>query len=67
MKLAIKLFVGDSIENMRLIESLVEGMDYKTFIDDKRTHNAVIRCIEVIGEATKNIPDTIRQKYSEIP
>ena len=59
MKRAVSLFIGDIIENMRLIESLVEGMEYETFVKDKRTHNAVIRCIEVIGEATKNVPSKV--------
>jgi uncharacterized protein with HEPN domain len=67
MKRAVKLFVGDILENMRLIETLIEGMDFEAFVKDKRTHNAVIRCIEVIGEATKNIPNDVRLKYSSIP
>ncbi|MBN2189149.1 MAG: DUF86 domain-containing protein [Chitinispirillaceae bacterium] len=67
MKRAVKLFIADIIENMRLIESLVEGMDFVSFVKDKRTHNAVIRCIEIIGEAAKNIPDGLRLKYSTVP
>ncbi|MGQ9629902.1 MAG: HepT-like ribonuclease domain-containing protein [bacterium] len=34
---------------------------------DTKTVYAVLRAIEVIGEATKNIPDEIRKKYPEIP
>ncbi|MDD5673333.1 MAG: DUF86 domain-containing protein [Chitinivibrionales bacterium] len=64
---AVKLFVGDIVENMRLVSTLIEGMDFNAFINDKRTHNAVIRCIEVIGEATKNIPDKTRGKYPSVP
>jgi uncharacterized protein with HEPN domain len=67
MKRAVKMFVGDILENMRLIESLVKDMDYTAFIEDKRTHNAVIRCVEVVGEAAKNIPDEVRQKNPTIP
>jgi len=42
-------------------------MTFEDFAKDKKTINAVIRSIEVIGEATKNIPKTIRDKYLSIP
>lgn len=42
-------------------------MDFETFIKDRKTVNAVIRSLEVMGEAVKRIPDEIRSRYSEIP
>jgi len=42
-------------------------MTFKDFAKDKRTINAVIRSIEVIGEAAKSIPKAIRDKYPTIP
>ncbi len=41
-------------------------MDYGEFIKDKRTRDAVVRNLEIIGEAAKNIPDEIKEKYPEI-
>jgi uncharacterized protein with HEPN domain len=45
----------------------VDGMDFSTFEQDKRTHYAVIRALEIVGEATKNIPQDIRDRYPTIP
>jgi uncharacterized protein with HEPN domain len=42
-------------------------LDFDKFAEDQKTYDAVLRCIEVIGEATKNIPNKIRNKYPEIP
>jgi uncharacterized protein with HEPN domain len=43
------------------------SMSYEQFRSDKKTKQAVIRSLEVIGEATKHIPDTFRNKYPAIP
>jgi len=42
-------------------------MAYNEFIKDTKTIYAVIRAIEIIGEAAKNIPEDIRKKYPDIP
>jgi uncharacterized protein with HEPN domain len=42
-------------------------MSYQQFVDDKKTFNAVVRTVEVIGEAAKNVPPTIRARYPAIP
>lgn len=49
------------------IESFVGNMTYEEFIKDRKTLNAVVRSIEIIGEASKNIPETIKAKYKELP
>ena len=41
-------------------------MSYESFINDKKTIDAVVRNLEIIGEATKGIPETIRVKNPEI-
>jgi uncharacterized protein with HEPN domain len=45
----------------------VAGMDYATFAQDKRTAYAVIRALEIIGEAAKRIPEDLRQQYPSVP
>jgi uncharacterized protein with HEPN domain len=45
----------------------IEGMSYEQFISDKKTMKAVLRSVEVIGEATKNVPDDIRARYQQVP
>ena len=49
------------------IESFVDDMTYEEFIKDRKTLNAVVRSIEIIGEASKNIPETMKTKYKVLP
>ena len=60
-------YIQDIIDSIDAIEEFVKGLDYDDFEDDKRTVFAVTRAIEIIGEATKNIPVTLRNKYPQIP
>jgi len=67
MKRESTLYIKDIFENIELAEHFVKGIDYDNFLKDTKTSYAVIRCIEVIGEATKHVPAQIREKYPEIP
>lgn len=46
---------------------LIEGLDYVAFAGDERTHLAVIRCLEVIGEAAKKVPAAFRRRHPGVP
>ncbi len=61
-----KLYLKDILNAIESIEKFVEGMDFEEFKRDDKTSSAVIRKFEVIGEAAKNIPSEIRQKYPQI-
>lgn len=52
---------------MELAEGFVKGMNYEHFVSDAKTNHAVIRCIEIMGEAAKHVPEDFREKYPEIP
>ena len=67
MKRNHKLFVKDILDAIEKIEEFIGNMDFKKFIEDDKTKSAVVRKLEIIGEATKNIPKLIRQKYKELP
>ncbi|MFH0919194.1 MAG: DUF86 domain-containing protein [Fibrobacterota bacterium] len=67
MKRHVKLFVGDMLENIRLAETTIADIDFEAFVSIKEKNYTVVRCIEIIGEAVKNLPEEVRQKYSEIP
>ncbi|MFV1965834.1 MAG: DUF86 domain-containing protein [Pirellulaceae bacterium] len=45
----------------------VKGTDYEHFLLDDKTAYAVVRALEILGEATKRIPAEIRDRFPEIP
>jgi len=67
MKRDISIYLKDILENMKRAERFVKDINYEEFTDDEKTHYAVIRCIEIMGEAAKQIPKSICQKYPEVP
>ena len=60
-------YLKDILEEIKKVSKYIEGMTFKQFRDDEKTIYAVIRAIEVIGEASKKIPDKIRQSQPAIP
>lgn len=60
-------YLRDMLENAQLAIRFIQGMDYETFSRDNKTVYAVIRAVEVIGEAAANVPDEIRSKYPSLP
>jgi uncharacterized protein with HEPN domain len=56
-------FLDDIREAARNIRKYTAGMSYEQFLADRRTRDAVIRNFEVIGEATKNLPDDVKDRY----
>jgi uncharacterized protein with HEPN domain len=62
-----KLFIKDILSAMESIEKFVKRMDFEGFVKDDKTTSAVIRKLEIIGEATKNLPDRLKERYEDIP
>ena len=60
-------YLQDIIDAMADAQSFVQGITYEDFVKDKRTINSVLRSLEVVGEATKNVPDDVRQRFPLIP
>jgi len=60
-------YIQDILDSVNDIENFIEGMSFEEFMRDKKTINAVVRSVEVIGEAVKKIPKTLRDKYPDIP
>ncbi len=61
------IYIKDMLENMEKTERFTKDLNYEDFIRDEKTHYAVVRCIEIIGEAAKHIPEEMRKKYPQIP
>lgn len=49
-----------------LASQFVEGFDYESFRDDLRTVYAVTRCLEIISEASRRLPDDLKARYPSI-
>ena len=67
MKKDLGDYIADILNAVREVEEFTEGMNFETFLTDKKTINAVIRSLEVMGEATKHIPEDVREQYPDIP
>lgn len=60
-------YLRDMVESGQRAVEFVEGMTLDEFQRDIKTQYAVIRALEVVGEAAKQIPPELRTKYSSIP
>ena len=60
-------YVTDIFDATERIEEFVKGFNSKKFKEDEKTIFAVVRAFEIIGEATKNIPAKVKNKYKEVP
>jgi uncharacterized protein with HEPN domain len=67
MKRDVGDYIEDIIDTINKAMNFVRDMDYETFSGDDKTIFAVIRACEIIGEAVKNIPDSIRVKHPALP
>ena len=62
-----KLYLYDILEAIEAIESYTKDIDYEEFANNRLIRHATIKELEIIGEAVKNIPKEIKDKYSRIP
>ena len=65
-----RTYVDYIIDMLQAIDDATEftyGKDYKQLEESKITYNAVLRCIQVLGQAASRIPDSIKEAHSEIP
>jgi len=60
-------YLNDIIESITDIKDFTKGMTIEDFVKDRKTMKAVVRCLEIIGEAANKMPQHIRNSYSEIP
>ena len=62
-----RFYIADMIEFGENVLSFTDGMDRDAFIGDARTYHAVLRNLELIGEAATHIPVAIRQALPTFP
>jgi len=61
------LFLQDILQAMDRIARFVGDRDYETFAADELLTSAVVRQLEIIGEAAKSLPQGIRERYADLP
>ena len=61
------VYIEDRADAMDKAELLLEGVTYEQFEADFRINFAVVRALEIIGEAAKRLPQTLRDQYPAIP
>jgi len=62
-----KDYLSDIFEAIVRIKAYTEDYDHDKLFSDIKTQDAIVRNLEVIGEATKNLSRSLKNKYSEIP
>lgn len=63
----IKFFLDHILESIELIERYAEGVNKEHFLESVELQDKIIRRLEIIGEAVKNLPQDFREKHPHIP
>jgi uncharacterized protein with HEPN domain len=63
----IRVYVEDILDSIAKIEQYTKTIAEEDFLADTQIQDAVLRRLEIMGEAVKNIPDDIRKKYPQVP
>ncbi|MFW5783188.1 MAG: DUF86 domain-containing protein, partial [Spirochaetota bacterium] len=56
------LYIQEIIDAIAYIRAFTHGMSQDAFMADRKTQHACIRDLEVLGEAAKNLPDSLKQR-----
>ncbi len=62
-----KVFLKHILESIDLAQNNVKDINFEQFSENISTQDAVVRRLEIIGEAVKNLPDKLKDIYPEIP
>jgi len=62
-----RFFLEDMLLSMNRVAEYINGLSFIEFKHDYKTVDAVVRNFEVIGEASKNMPKEIKDKYPMVP
>lgn len=61
------IFIKHILDNINIIQNYMKNKTKYDFIKDQKLQDAIVRRLEIIGEASKNIPSSFRKKYPETP
>jgi uncharacterized protein with HEPN domain len=60
-------YLNDIVDAMGKVQRFIAGVSYDEFAENEEKIYAVTHAIEIIGEAVKNIPSEVKEKYPDIP
>ena len=63
----LDLIVEEMLDYIEQAQTYTQDMTFDQYFSDAKTQRAVERCIEVISEASRHVPNAIKEKYSQIP
>jgi len=61
-----KVYLEDMLEAIQKIHRYMEGLSFESFALEEKTVDAVVRNLEILGEAVKQIPDSLRLEYPQV-
>jgi len=67
MKRTPKLFLEHIIESINLIETYIQDSTKEKFLESVQLQDMIIRRLEIIGEAVKNLPGDLKKKHNDVP
>ena len=63
----IRVYIEDILDSITKIEQYTKSVNEQEFLTNTQLQDAVLRRLEIMGEAVKNIPQSFRDKYPHIP
>ncbi|MDL1969279.1 MAG: DUF86 domain-containing protein [Deltaproteobacteria bacterium] len=67
MKKDSEVFIEHILESIELIENYTANKTFSDFIESAQLQDSIIRRIEIIGEAVKNLPAEVKNNYPDVP
>ena len=65
-KRGVIYLLEDILDAIQNIEDFTSGVSFEYFVNDTKTNYAVIKCFEIIGEASRQIPDNYKKEHKHI-
>lgn len=60
-------YLSDIFDTIEKIEGFTQDISFEAFAEDEMRVFAVVRALEIIGEATKNVPMDLKENYPSVP